>query len=191
MPKATCSDSDCGKQSFARGLCQAHYNVAYRSGTLPPRQLTPGVHSLTSIDREARTADCSICGPQVPIRVRIRKGSGGIECMTKRNEGRHRWNRSRSGASRKYSDNDRKYKRYRKYKLTQDGYDRMVADQQGRCAICHSEPPVLAVDHDHETGAVRGLLCRNCNLGIGLLRDDIDLLRSATRYLTIHRPSAA
>jgi Recombination endonuclease VII len=192
MPKATCSDPGCRRQSFARGLCQRHYGIAYRSGTLPPKQpkqLILGEHSLTNVDRDARTADCSICGPQVPIRVRVRTGGGGIECMIKRVESRRQWNRSHRRPARQHSD--RKYKRYKKYKLTQDDYDRMVAEQQGCCAICHSKPPVLAIDHDHETGAVRGLLCHKCNIGIGFLRDDIDLLYSAIQYLTTYGSSAA
>jgi hypothetical protein len=192
MPKATCSESGCRKKPRARGLCQHHYNLAYRSGTLPPKQpkqLILGVHSLTNIDRDARTADCSVCGPQVPIRVRIRTGGGGTECMIKRAEIRRHWNRSHQRTSRRH--NDRKYKRYKKYKLTQDDYDRMVADQHGRCAICHSEPSVLAVDHDHATGQIRGLLCRSCNLGIGFLRDDVNLLYNAAQYLAARSPSAA
>ena len=188
MPKATCSDSGCRKQSFARGLCQRHYGIAYRSGALPPKQLMLGIHSLSNVDRDARTADCAVCGPRVPIRVRVRKGRGDIECMIKHRENQE-CSRGRSRVPRKYRD--RNYKRYKKYKLTQDDYDRMVANQQRRCAICQSEPPALVVDHDHETGAVRGLLCRNCNLGIGFLRDDLGLLRSAARYLTICGPSAA
>jgi hypothetical protein len=188
MPKAICSESGCRKKPSARGLCQRHYGIAYRNGTLPAKQkqLILGIHSLTNIDRAGRIADCSVCGPQVPIRVRDRKGSGGVECMTKRREGR---GRRRSGTHR--SDSDSRYKRYKKYKLTRADYDRMVAEQQGCCAICHSEPSALVVDHDHATGAVRGLLCRNCNLGIGLLRDDLDLVYSAVQYLTIHRSQAA
>jgi hypothetical protein len=64
-------------------------------------------------------------------------------------------------------------------------YDQMVAEQDGRCLICGAKPGriALAVDHDHETGRVRGLLCRSCNQGLGHFRDDPDLLRSAAAYL--------
>ena len=69
--------------------------------------------------------------------------------------------------------------------LTLDEYDEMWNEQGGVCAICE-EPQKnrkLAVDHDHDTGEVRGLLCTSCNLGIGNLKDSIDILESAINYL--------
>lgn len=66
----------------------------------------------------------------------------------------------------------------------------MLAIQGGVCAICRKECKSgreLAVDHDHETGAVRSLLCMNCNRAIGWLQDDPDLLMAATEYLLSHR----
>jgi hypothetical protein len=68
----------------------------------------------------------------------------------------------------------------------EDAFDRLNEEQGGVCAIC--EQPCrtgkrLAVDHDHQTGHVRGLLCRTCNSGIGLLNDDPDLLRKAADYI--------
>jgi hypothetical protein len=56
----------------------------------------------------------------------------------------------------------------------------------GRCEICGAEQGPkrkLAIDHDHETGHVRGLLCRQCNLGLGAFDDRILLLISAVEYL--------
>jgi hypothetical protein len=72
------------------------------------------------------------------------------------------------------------------YGLSTGEYDRMAADQGGTCAICDAPPPEgkrLYVDHCHRTGHARGLLCRDCNLGIGKFNDDIDRLRSAVKYL--------
>jgi hypothetical protein len=163
-------------------MCQRHYGIAYRRGTLPPKQLMLGIHSLSNVDHDARTADCAVCGLQVPIRVRTRKARGGIECAAKVEEHRRKGNRKPGREARA------RYRLRKKYKITQDDYDRMVADQQGRCAICHSEPPKLSVDHDHATGAVRGLLCTRCNIGLGFMRDDISLLNSAARYLMINSP---
>lgn len=85
-------------------------------------------------------------------------------------------------------------KRLAKYGLTADDYDRLVAAQAGVCAICERPERLvqpnrrdgdesLAVDHDHDTGRVRGLLCMTCNTAIGKLGDDPALLRRAADYL--------
>jgi len=55
-----------------------------------------------------------------------------------------------------------------KYGLTREDHERLMLDQGGRCAMCGAES-VLVVDHDHDTGVVRGLLCRTCNIGLGWL----------------------
>lgn len=73
-----------------------------------------------------------------------------------------------------------------RYGISVDQYDAIYEAQNGLCAICKSPPVVglrLAVDHDHETLRVRGLICKNCNLGLGLLGDTLERLRSAVAYL--------
>jgi hypothetical protein len=79
----------------------------------------------------------------------------------------------------------------RKYGITLNDYRRMEKDQGGVCAICgqpetgerNGKPRFLAVDHDHDTGKVRGLLCGKCNPGIGYFDHDADLLECAIAYL--------
>ncbi len=77
----------------------------------------------------------------------------------------------------------------KRYDLTKEQYLVMLADQGGGCAICGTSngssrnPRVLCVDHCHDTGKVRGLLCDNCNRGIGALKDDPSLVRKALLYL--------
>lgn len=72
----------------------------------------------------------------------------------------------------------------RTYGLTVQDYDQMLSSQSGRCPICGKPPEKrLVVDHSHETGAVRGLLCGHCNTAIGFLRDDADSCSRAAEYL--------
>lgn len=83
------------------------------------------------------------------------------------------------------ADKDRKLKRA--YGIGYAEYLTMFEAQGGCCAICGTDDTggrkAFHVDHCHETGKIRGLLCGNCNSGIGNLRDDIGLLRRAIDYL--------
>lgn len=71
------------------------------------------------------------------------------------------------------------------FSLSEADYEVMLKHQDGRCAICRKLPKNvrLAVDHDHKTGQVRGLLCWACNSGIGKWNDDPKLLSRASDYL--------
>jgi hypothetical protein len=74
------------------------------------------------------------------------------------------------------------------YGIDREGFDTLFSAQGNRCAICRTEQPEgqiaqWNIDHDHVTGAVRGILCSPCNIGIGQLRDDPNLLRKAIAYL--------
>lgn len=91
----------------------------------------------------------------------------------------------------------RKDSRWYIYKVTPEGYTAMLASQQGACALCGTPPGAraLAVDHDHSCcpregrrGAtcgqcVRGLLCTNCNVGLGTFDEDLERLRRAAEYV--------
>jgi hypothetical protein len=80
-----------------------------------------------------------------------------------------------------------------RYGITTEKYTELLAIQEHRCAICGNEEIAvhnktkkiqkLAVDHCHKTGKVRGLLCQDCNRGIGLFHEDISRLRKAIDYL--------
>ena len=80
------------------------------------------------------------------------------------------------------SSYSRKFLLAKRYSLTPEQYDDLNVAQNGRCALCERPRP-LCVDHDHDTGAVRGLLCQKCNKGIGLLDDDPDVLARAMEYV--------
>ena len=73
-----------------------------------------------------------------------------------------------------------------KYGITQRDYLDMVIGQAGRCLVCGKVPTDdLVVDHNHDTGKVRGLLCQRCNRMLGHVDESADVLRSAIRYLEV------
>jgi len=81
----------------------------------------------------------------------------------------------------------------RRYGITKDEWHWLLKEQYGKCKICNKEMEIelgvrknsnsACVDHDHETGGVRGLLCSNCNMGLGYFKDDVVALQSAIIYL--------
>ena len=80
----------------------------------------------------------------------------------------------------------------RKYGLTPEAHADLLMSQDNRCAICRqafdfSRPRDSVIDHDHDSGTVRGALCNRCNRGLGCFRDDPDNLREALAYLEAHR----
>lgn len=82
----------------------------------------------------------------------------------------------------------------RKFGATLTDYHALLSQQEDRCAICRGGTFVirggkgywsrLAIDHDHQTQKLRGLLCNNCNNGLGRFKDSVLLLEQAIRYLS-------
>lgn len=80
-----------------------------------------------------------------------------------------------------------KSRRKSKYGVTQAQYDEMLTAQEGRCIICRDyKGDELRVDYDHSTGEIRGLLCSNCNSGLGLFKEDPNRLFAAIDYVKQH-----
>lgn len=77
--------------------------------------------------------------------------------------------------------------RERVYGLSEEDYQALIKKQDGRCVICRSQDPGRSkywnVDHCHDSGKVRGLLCTTCNTGLGHFKDDAELLKAAVKYL--------
>lgn len=76
----------------------------------------------------------------------------------------------------------------RQYNMTEEDFNVMLQNQEGVCAICKEKElskrcKYLHVDHDHNSKKVRGLLCSNCNRGLGLFKDSAELLEKASQYL--------
>jgi hypothetical protein len=93
-------------------------------------------------------------------------------------------------------EQNRRFGLKRYYGMTMETYNVMLAAQNGVCDICkgaetyqpktYSGPKALSVDHNHETGAIRGLLCSNCNYLIGHCKEDREVLIEAIKYLDKH-----
>lgn len=71
----------------------------------------------------------------------------------------------------------------RMYGITPEELAVMEARQEHKCLICNETPDKLHVDHCHTNGHVRGLLCGTCNRGVGMFKDDVQMLQSAIKYL--------
>lgn len=139
---------------------------------------------------EKRWRECFICNE------RFRSIRGAVTCSTscylRLPEVRERRNRQlRAWHARPEALEWRRNKDMRiKYGIDSEQYAAMLLSQRGRCAICGEAPSRsrgpsgrLHVDHDHDSGRVRGLLCGRCNPGLGYFKDDPARLRAAVRYL--------
>jgi len=99
----------------------------------------------------------------------------------------------------KHPDRVAEIARKHNYGITPEEYKEKVKKQRNRCALCGNKEThkdhrsgkvrVLSVDHDHKTNKLRGLLCGNCNRGLGMFKDSIDLLLKAIKYLKKHKRS--
>lgn len=146
---------------------------------------------------------CSRCGESQPVESYYRRADDSTgrksQCISCYRAAQKDYNASeaakqrkrRERARRRASDPETFARRSReatfksKYGITLACYEVMIQEQGGCCAICR-EPSIsesLAVDHCHRTGRIRGLLCRACNAGIGMLGDDARRVESALRYL--------
>lgn len=85
----------------------------------------------------------------------------------------------------------RAYQLMKKFGITVDRYNEMLAEQNGVCAICAGNPRGqwnrFHVDHDHNDGKIRGLLCQDCNTALGLLKDNPNLMEKAASYVRLNK----
>lgn len=86
----------------------------------------------------------------------------------------------------KHRERQRGYSLKRNYGISLAQYDAMLEAQDGRCFICSCKPRSkrLAVDHNHKTKEVRGLLCSRCNKALGVFHDKAEIVERALNYLT-------
>lgn len=128
---------------------------------------------------------------------RIHKTTGRDICYTcfyKTEEGKEarRRNLRNSRANRRkdsdaWSAETRRVNLWRNYKITPEEYDAQFEAQHGMCALCgihQDDTGTFHVDHCHDTGQLRGLLCGECNLMLGKSKDNVSVLARSISYLT-------
>ncbi len=95
------------------------------------------------------------------------------------------YNRKISEAAERLYGGHKNFLLMQRYGINEKELDRMLQAQEGLCAICRTQP-AEHVDHCHGTGKVRGLLCFNCNGGLGRFEDDPEVMARAIEYLVAH-----
>lgn len=197
MEERTCIQDDCDQPRRVRGLCERHYSKARWAGNIDevglPRHPSRGggkiANPVTDVDTEARTCTCHIHGPGSRLRVRLRKAGRVVYLCRQcdRGPGDHRGGKGVSSVEARRAAYLRS-----KYGMTVEEYEIRIQAQQGMCLICRAEIDESngAVDHCHNLGHVRGILCRRCNIGLGWFNDDPELVARATKYLVRNQRAA-
>lgn len=127
---------------------------------------------------------CAHCKQDKPEEEFINKRNGGftkrcLRCRENLDQGHKRWHQ-------RNPDHNRKYLQKYHYGLSEEEYSTLLQVQRGMCAICDvvlDNFKHTHVDHCHDSKLVRGILCNNCNLGIGHLKHNVQTLQRAIVYL--------
>lgn len=131
-----------------------------------------------------KCAECKIEKPLTDFR-KTNKSKDTFRTECKECEAKYR-KLTRDKRENKYNYNKNHHLK-NKYGITKEDYLKLLENQGGVCAICGTsntgKRKALSVDHDHQTGKIRGLLCSRCNSGLGNLRDDIEIIEKAIKYL--------
>lgn len=190
----TCTANDCLRQLGEKnrtGLCVPHQARLRRTGSL-------GSKPIQVRDPEATSKQCGACGEEKPLDdfYRRSKSTDGYRSKCKQcvDAEANAW---RAAHPDRAKSNYRRSGIRRKYGLAPEQFDALVAAQDGRCPVC-TQPlgTSQCVDHDHSCCpgdhtcglCVRGVLCRPCNVLLGMARDDAATLRAAIRYLEDRPP---
>jgi hypothetical protein len=194
----TCTMDGCGRPHKARGYCQTHY-MQFKRGVTPVGPIKVRV--------SIKPDECAEDGCAEPVKA---KGLCKMHYQRLLRHG-HTMYRDRKTAANPCAidacDNHAyakglchahylKQRKWRAAGVDASRYQEMLREQGGVCAICHKpekhkdglsgKAKDLAIDHDHNTGAVRALLCSACNTALGLFCDDPALLDAAKAYLHKH-----
>lgn len=189
MTKRTCSEPGCTNPHLAQDRCGNHYQLARKAGVI--QLLNKPRHSISNVNPVDKTGDCAICGP-VDVKFSDRRPKPRCGNEARETGRRHRAKDKVTGRHLPYH---RDYNRRKKFRLEKGGVERLIAEANDQCQICHT--PVVwetaRIDHDHACCSdknaptcgycIRGILCQSCNTGIGLLGDSPARLMAAARYI--------
>jgi hypothetical protein len=191
----TCTMAGCDRPHKARGYCQTHYMQLRRGAPV-----TPKIRTRVSV-KPPECSEETCCEPvkakglcQMHYQRLLRHGH-----VKRRDRAKPFANCSLAECTNHVyalglcHPHYLKTRDWRSQGFTAQDYVALFAEQKGVCAICAKPETVvdsrygkvkdLAIDHDHATGAIRALLCSNCNRGLGLFNDDITLLAKAQAYV--------
>ena len=208
MSKATCKT--CPREAHCRGYCTRCYWRLRKHGD--PLGSSPGQKAprFEPTDDLENSKVCSKCKFRLPREAfhKLSKSKDGLQprcrnCYRDWYNERYQANpefREKRGEhfakfyeetypSRREKQNNAKL--FKMYGITREQFTEMSAAQGDVCRICKRPPQGktrLSVDHVHETGQVRGLLCDPCNTGLGMFGDDPERLSAAIRYLADSKP---
>lgn len=184
MDKLTCSFDGCDRPVRSIRLCSAHYSQRRNGKVMRPlvgtgRRFADVVNTRDE-DGNKACRSCNRWLPESSFHVRTSNVDGLTakckECLASSN----------------------RKARIRVYGITPERYEEILASQGGRCAVCRTaEHGAFGwhIDHDHSCcstsagcgNCVRGILCRGCNLALGMVQDDADRLRGLAAYLEMKR----
>lgn len=167
MSERQCSVPGCERIHCAKDLCRMHYLREYQRRRAEDPEYAEHRRSLAR------------------ARYRERRQEALEYARSYRENNRAEISERKRASWHRFAEAGREYNLKKKYGLTTSDYERMVDAQGGACALCEVVPEDrLVVDHCHQTGRVRALLCGRCNSGIGFLRDDPVLIELAVGYLS-------
>lgn len=136
-------------------------------------------HRISNVDEAKKLGDCAACGPLIKVSWSTRFGGYGYwHCNHAGHAGHKAWEDRATHRRALHSVSTTWRKRTRA---------QLASAQAGICGICKQKVDRMCIDHDHVTNRVRGGLCSSCNIGLGGLKDSIELLKAAIAYLEDHK----
>jgi hypothetical protein len=190
----TCTFEGCNGKHKARGYCQTHYMMFRRGSEVSEIKCRVRVKPL-HCTKEGCTEEVKAKGLCKAHYQRLLR-HGHTRYLERKKEPKicvvpncDNWLYAKGLCHGHYAKN----RSWKSFGITVNDYLRMYHEQKGVCKICGKEETVkngpsgklkdLSIDHCHKTNVIRGLLCNNCNRAIGLLNDDVNVLKSAIQYL--------